>query len=209
MACLVTIAKGMAAFLIVAVGGSFIIGSLMGGGFSKGYDELKGVNNDPRSVLVQAVLIEADGPIPSTSPFDAGLPAPGETLDQAAFNELLSTADALRTGDAASVRTPAMLVQHRESGTISIKVGARVFDASISPSVLDTKTGPVLRVALHISRTDADSSDTSRTLSFTTAYTAAPGGAVVLDLADLGEPGTRAVLAIRTTLIDPTPRASN
>jgi hypothetical protein len=204
MARLITIAKGMTAFLIVAVGGSFIIGSLMGGGLSRGYDELKGVNNDPRSVLVQAVLVETDGP---AGP--AGLPAPGQVLDQAAFNALLTDADALRAGDAARVRTPAMLVQHRESGTISVKLGNRAFDAAVSPSVIDTKHGPVLRVALHIERSDTDSSDTARTLAFATAYTAAPGGAVVLDLADLGAPGTRAVLAIRTTLIDPTPQASN
>lgn len=209
MARLITIAKGMAAFLVVAVGGSFIIGSLMGGGFSKGYDEMRGVNTDPRSVLVQAVLIEADQPIPSASPFDTGLSAPGQTLDEAAFRDLITRADGLRTGDAARVRTPAMLVQHRESGTISIKLGNRSFNAAVSPSVIDTKTGPVLRVALEINRADTDSSDTARSLSFTTAYTAAPGGAVVLDLTDLGGPGGRAVLAVRTTLVDPTPPARN
>ena len=205
MTRLVTLAKGMTAFLIVAVGGSFIIGSLMGGGFSRGYDDLKGVNNDPRSVLVQAVLIEADQAVPATSPFDAGLPAPGETLDTGAFNALLANAERLRDGDAARVRTPAMLVQHRESGTVSVKLGDRTFDAAVSPSVIDTKHGPVLRVALRLRRADTDSADTARHLAFETAYTSAPGAAVVLDLADLGAPGARAVLALRTTLIDPTP----
>lgn len=204
MARLITIAKGMTAFLIVAVGGSFIIGSLMGGGFSRGYDELKGVNNDPRSVLVQAVLIETDGPAGPDA-----LPVPGQVLDQAAFNALLADSKSLRAGDAARVRTPAVLVQHRESGTIAVKLGDRTFDAAVSPSVIDTKHGPVLRVALHIERSDTDSSDTARSLAFTTAYTAAPGEAVVLDLADLGAPGTRALLAIRTSLIDATPQSPN
>jgi hypothetical protein len=58
MARLITLAKGTLAFLIVAVGGSIIIGTLMGGGFSKGYDEMRGVNTDPRSVLVQTGLSE-------------------------------------------------------------------------------------------------------------------------------------------------------
>jgi hypothetical protein len=205
MARLITLAKGTAAFLIVAVGGSFIIGSLMGGGFSRSYDELKGLNTDPRSVLVQGVLIEVD----SAAAQPAALPAPGSALTDAAFNGLLAEADRLRAGGAARVRTPAVLVQHAETGSITVKLGDRTFDAAISPSVIDTKHGPVLRVAIHIQRIDTDSADTPRELTFATAYTAAPGGAVVLDLAELGLPGTRAVLALRTTMSDPTPRASN
>jgi hypothetical protein len=201
MARLITLAKGTLAFLIVAVGGSIIIGSLMGGGFSSRSDYEKSVNDDPRSVLVQAVFVESDqaaGPGPE-------LPAPGQSLDQAAFAALLTGAERLRAAGAARVRTPAMLVQHRESGTVSVKLGGQTFDAAISPSVIDTKHGPVLRVALRLQRADTDSADTARHLSFETAYTAAPGAAMVLDLADLGAPGTRAVLALRTTLIDPTP----
>lgn len=201
MARLITLAKGTLAFLVVAVGGSIIIGTLMGGGFSSRSDSVKSVNDDPRSVLVQAVFVEADqaaGAAPE-------LPAPGQSLDQAAFAALLAGAERLRAADAARVRTPAMLVQHRESGTVSVKLGNQTFDAAISPSVIDTKQGPVLRVALRLQRADTDSADTARHLLFETAYTAAPGAAMVLDLADLGAPGTRAVLALRTTLIDPTP----
>lgn len=205
MARLITLAKGTAAFLIVAVGGSIIFGILMGGGFSRSYDELKGLNTDPRSILVQGVLIEVDSP--AAQP--AALPAPGSALTDAAFNGLLAEADRLRAGGAARVRTPAVLVQHAETGSITVKLGDRTFEAAVSPSVIDTKQGPVLRVAIHIQRIDTDSADTPRELTFATAYTAAPGGAVVLDLADLGLPGTRAVLALRTTMSDPTPRASN
>ncbi len=200
MARLITLAKGTIAFLIVAVGGSFIIGTLMGGGFSKGYDEMRGVNTDPRSVLVQAIFVEAD-----RATGQAELPAPGQSLDDAAFAALLAGAERLRAADAARVRTPAMLVQHRESGSVSVKLGNQTFDAAISPSVIDTRQGPVLRVALRLQRAETGSGQAARHLTFETAYTAAPGAAMVLDLADLGAPGTRAVLALRTSLVDPTP----
>ncbi len=200
----ISIAKFTLAFVVIAAGFSFIIGSLMGGGLSKRYDEMKGVNDDPRSILVQAVLIETESVARPTF-----LPAPGAQLSDTAFSGLVSEAQGLRAAGNAQVRTPAMLVQHAESGSVSIKLGDRTFEAAVSPRVIDTKTGPVLRVALQIRRVDADSSATPRELGFTTAYTSAPGGAVVLDLAGMGLPEIRAVLALRTTLIDPTPTDAN
>lgn len=205
MSKVTNIAKFTLAFVIIVGGFSFIIGSLMGGGFSRGYDELKGINNDPRSIMVQAVLIETD----SNTAQPSALPSPGTQLSDTAFAGLLTEAEQLRIDGTARVRTPAMLVQHAETGSISVKLGDRTFDAAVSPSVIDTKHGAVLRVAIQILRTDADSSATPRELTFATAYTTAPGNTVVLDLADLGLPGTRAVLALRTTLIDPTPAATN
>jgi len=202
----INLAKLTLAFVIIAAGFSFILGSLMGGGVSRSYDALKGLNTDPRSILVQAVLIEADDINAQPA---ALLPAPGSQLTEAAFNVLFTDADRLRdTGDA-RIRTPALLVQHAETGSIFVKLGDRSFDAAVSPSVIDTKHGPVLRVAIQIQRMDTDSAATPRELTFATAYTATPGNTVVLDLADLGLPGTRALLALRTTLIDPTPVAAN
>jgi hypothetical protein len=201
----IPLARFTLAFIIIAGGLSFIIGSLMGGGLGRSYDSMKGINDDPRSILVQAVLIESDvGGAPLAS-----LPVPGSQMNDAAFAELMSEASSLRVTNAARVRTPAMLVQHAESGSISVKLGDRSFEAGVSPRVIKTKHGEVLRVALQIQRSDTDSSDASRELVFTTAYTSAPGGAVVLDLADVGQVGSRAVLALRTTLIDPTPGPSN
>ncbi len=205
MSKVTNLAKFTLAFVIIVGGFSFIIGSLMGGGFSRGYDEIKGINNDPRSIMVQAVLIETD----SNNAQPGALPSPGTHLSDAEFTGLLTEADRLRVTGAARVRTPAMLVQHAETGSISIKLGDRTFDAAVSPSVIDTKRGAVLRVAIQIQCIDADSAATPRELTFTTAYTTAPGGTVVLDLADLGLPGTRAVIALRTALSDPTPAASN
>lgn len=199
------IARFTLAFVIIAGGLSLIIGSLMGGGYSRGYDEMKSINKDPRSILVQAVLIETD----ALAVQPDALPAPGAQLDDAAFSSLLAEADRLRLNESARVRTPAVLVQHAESGSITVKLGDQTFDAEVSPSVIDTKHGVVLRVVIQIQRLDTDSAATPRELHFATAYTAAPGGAVVLDLADLGIPGTRAVLALRTTLTDPTPQSSN
>jgi len=200
----INLAKLTLAFVIIAGGFSLIVGSLMGGGVSSSYDKMRGINTDPRSILVQAVLVETGADMPQPA-----LPAPGARLTDAAFNRLLSEVDELRAAGDARVRTPAVLVQHAESGSISVKLGDRTFDADFSPSVIDTKHGPVLRVALQIRRSDTDSSQTPRELHFATAYTAAPGGTMVLDLADLGLAGTRAVLALRTTLSDPTPLASN
>lgn len=199
----INIAKFTLALVIIAGGFSIIIGSLMGGGYSRSYDELKGINKDPRSVLVQAVLIETDTVEP------VALPAPGAQLTDTDFAGLITEAGNLRSSGVARIRTPAMLVQHAETGSISVILGDRTFDASVSPSVIDTKHGPVLRVAIQIQRADTDSSAAPRELSFATAYTAAPGSAMVLDLADLGLEGSRAVLALRTTLIDPTPVSSN
>lgn len=193
-----TIAKFTLAFVIIAGGFSLIIGTLMGGGISRSYDAIKGVNKDPRSILVQAVLIEAGAD-------SAALPAPGSALSDEAFGELASRAGGLGAEPGVRVRTPAMLVQHGESGSLSVSLGGRAFAFAVSPSVIDTKKGPVLRVALQIQCDEAAASDTTKELGFTTAYTSAPGGAVVLDLAGLGEAGARAVLALRTTLIDPTP----
>ena len=196
----ITLAKFTLAFVIIAGGFSFIIGSLMGGGsFSRSYDAGKGINDDPRSILVQSVLIETE----QGSLQQAAFPMPGESMDDDAFRELMTEADALRTSGTAHVRTPAMLVQHAESGQISVKLGDRTFDAAISPSVIEIKDKYVLRVALEIRRNETDSSDTTRELVFTTAYTTAPGGAIVMDLADLGIPGSRAILAIRTSLVLP------
>lgn len=201
----VNIAKLTLAFVIIAGGFSIIIGTLMGGGSSRGYSEMKAINKDPRSIYVQAVLVELDAN--TTNPLS--LPAPGAVLTESAFNNLLSEAGRVRGTDSARVRTPGLLVQHGESGTLSVEVGERVFHADVSPSVIDTKHGPVLRVAIQIKRIELDSSETLHKLDFATAYTAAPGNSVVLDLAGLGLPGARAVLALRTSLIDPTPTASN
>ncbi len=202
----ITLAKFTLAFVIIAGGFSLIIGSLMGGGMSsRSYDKLKGINTDTRSIFVQAVLIETN----ANKVQPAALPVPGAQLTDAGFADLLTQADRLRGTEGTRIHTPALLVQHAETGSITIKLGDRAFDAVISPSVIDTKHGPVLRVAIQVQRTDTDSGATPRELTFATAYTAAPGNTVVLDLADLGLPGTRAVLALRTTLIDPTPKAAN
>ncbi|RMH28293.1 MAG: hypothetical protein D6692_05470 [Planctomycetota bacterium] len=204
MARLTTLAKGTAAFLVLAVGVSFIIGSLMGGGFSsRSYDDSKRLNDDPRSILVQAVLVESDTPLP------ASLPMAGTPVSDAGFKALLSDADALHASGAARVRAPAVLIQHAEQGAIGIKIGDRNFRAAFSPHVIDTKNGPVLRVAMQILRDDTDSSNAGRSLTFETAYTAAPGSAVVLDLAGMGDAGTNARLALRTSLIALTPTAAN
>jgi hypothetical protein len=205
MSKVINIAKFTFAFVVIAGGFSIIIGSLMGGGASRSYDKMRGVNSDPRSVLVQAVLIETD----AQGVASIELPAAGAQLSDAAFAELLSDAGNLRDSGEARVRTPAILVQHEESGGVTVKLGDRVFNADISPSVIDTKHGPVLRVALQINRIDSDSSATPRELSFATAYTTAPGSTVVLDLAGLGLDESRAVLALRTSLSDPTPRQNN
>lgn len=205
MSKVINIAKLTLAFVVIAGGFSLILGSLMGGGYSSSSSGQKQINEDPRSIMVQAVLIEADpSEVQSLS-----IPSPGARLSDSAFNELRAEADRLRASEGAHVRTPAMLVQHAESGSIAIKLGDRAFEADVSPSVIDTKHGPVLRVALQIQRTDSDSSSTPRELNFATAYTTAPGSVVVLDLADLGTAGTRAVLALRTTLSDPTPAPAN
>lgn len=201
----ISIAKFTLAFVVIAGGFSLIIGTLMGGGFSRSYDELKGINTDPRSILVQAVFIEID----ASTAQPATLPTPGALLTDAGFTELIAEVDRLRASEGARIRTPSMLVQHAETGSLTLKLDERAFDAVVSPSVIETKHGPVLRVAIQIQRTDTDSSASSRALTFATAYTAAPGSAVVLDLADLGLPGTRALLAMRTTLIDPTPTPAN
>jgi hypothetical protein len=205
MSKVINIAKYTFAFVVIAGGFSIIIGSLMGGGASRSYDKMRGVNSDPRSVLVQAVLIETD----TQGVASIELPAAGARLSDAAFAELLSDAGDLRDSGEARVRTPAILVQHEESGGVTVKLGDRVFNADISPSVIDTKHGPVLRVALQINRIDSDSSATPRELSFATAYTTAPGSTVVLDLAGLGLDESRAVLALRTSLSDPTPTENN
>lgn len=197
----IPLAKFTLAFVIIAGGFSFIIGSLMGGGISRSYDAIKGINNDPRSILVQAVLIESD----QTSAPIASLPMPGETMDDNAFRALMTQADGLRSSGGAHVRTPAMLVQHAESGHLSVKLGDRTFNAAISPSVIEIKDKYVLRVALEISHAGVDSSQTPSELVFTTAYTTAPGGAIVMDLGDLGAPGSRALLALRTSMINPRP----
>ena len=201
----IPLAKFTLAFIIIAGGFSFIIGSLMGGGISRSYDAIKGINNDPRSILVQAVLIESD----QTSEPIASLPMPGESMSDSAFRELMSEADRMRMDEAVHVRTPAMLVQHAESGHLSLKLGDRSFDAAISPSVIEIKDKYVLRVAIEIQRAQTDTSDTPSELIFTTAYTSAPGGAIVMDLGDLGMPGSRSVLAMRTTLVNPKPTDMN
>ncbi|MBO6739118.1 MAG: hypothetical protein JJ916_04585 [Phycisphaerales bacterium] len=201
----IPLAKFTLAFVIIAGGFSFIIGSLMGGGISRSYDAIKGINNDPRSILVQAVLIESD----QTSAPIASLPMPGETMDDNAFRALMTQADGLRSSGGAHVRTPAMLVQHAESGHLSVKLGDRIFDAAISPSVIEIKDKYVLRVALEISHAEVDSSQTPSELVFTTAYTTAPGGVIVMDLGDLGAPGSRALLALRTSMINPRPTPSD
>ena len=201
----INIAKFTFAFVVIAGSVSLIIGSLMGGGFSSRYNELKGINDDPRSIFVQAILIESENIV--AEPID--FPEHGTQLTNSAFNDLLEEAGRLRAGDSALIRTPSMLVQHSETGSVSVTLGDQSFDAAVSPSVIDTKHGPVLRVAIEIRRTDTDSAATPREMVFATAYTAAPGSAMVLDLAGLGLPGTRSVLALHTTLIDPTPVASN
>lgn len=204
MAKLTTLAKGTLAFLVLAGGVSLIVGSLMGGGFSsRGYDDSKRANDDPRSILVQAVLVDSEAPLT--------LPAAGSAVSDRDFTKLLSDAESLRTTGAARVRTPAVLVQHAETGEITVEIDGRKFNAGFAPRVIDTKTGPVLRVAMRLIRTDADTSgsaEVANKLSFETVYTAAPGSAVVLDLTGLSSDGSASKLALRTQLIDPTPPAN-
>lgn len=197
----INLAKLTFAFVIIAGGFSIILGSLMGGGLSSSYDRVKGHNNDPRSIFVQAVLVETDG-VPAQA---LKLPNPGAQMNNAAFNNFLENSDELRETGNARIKSPSMLIQHRETGSLNITLGDRIFDTTISPSIIDTKHGPVLRVAIQIQRIDTDSAATPQDLTFTTAFTSAPGSAVVLDLADLGLPNTRSMLALHTTLIDPTP----
>lgn len=202
----INLAKLTLAFLIIAGGVSIIIGSLMGGGSSRSsYDKARALNNDPRSILVQTVFVEAD----ASSAGPISLPAPGEQLTKQAFNELLTSVNNFRDIKDARIRTPAILVQHAESGSITVKFGDRTFTMEVSPSVIDTKHGHVLRVAIQVSRFGVDSSSFPQEIRFATAYTSASGNSVVLDLAGLGIPGSRTTLAIRTTLIDPTPLANN
>ena len=205
MSRVMNIAKLTFAFVVIAGGFSIIVGSLMGGGSSRVYDKVRGINTDPRSILVQSVLIETTpgGVLP------AEIPEPGECLSDAEFRKLVSEADELRSDNGVRVRTPAMLIQHGESGAITVNYGDRIFEADVSPSVIDTKHGPVLRVALQIVQSETDSSQTPHAMNFATAFTTAPGNAVVLDLAGIGEPGSRSVLALRTTLSDPTPTPPN
>ncbi|MCR9076538.1 MAG: hypothetical protein NXI07_10915, partial [bacterium] len=92
MSKVINIAKLTLAFVVIAGGFSLIIGSLMGGGISRGYDEIKGINKDPRSIMVQAVLIETDPGqgAPMT------LPPTGAALSDGSFRELVAEADRLR-----------------------------------------------------------------------------------------------------------------
>lgn len=201
----INIARFTLAFIIIAGGFSFIVGSMMGGGSSRVYDSVKGVNNDPRSILVEAVLLQ----VGSDSSMTYELPEAGVRLTDGAFEELVSEAMSVGMDSGVRVRTPAMLVQHGESGSITLKIGERYFEMDVTPRVIDLKHGSVMRVAMEINSMDTDSSAAKRELAFATAYTAAPGGVTVLDLAGFGEPGTRAVLGLRTTLSDPTPVANN
>lgn len=202
----INLAKLTLAFLIIAGGLSIIIGSLMGGGSSRSsYDKARQINKDPRSILVQTVLVEAN----ASSVLPVSLPAPGQQLKEHAFNELLASVENFRETKDARIRTPAILVQHAESGIITVKFGDRTFEMDVSPSVIETKQGDVLRVAIQVSRFGVDSSSFPQEIHFATAYTSASGNSVVLDLAGLGIPGSRTALAIRTTLIDPTPIANN
>ncbi len=196
------IAKFTLAFVIIAGGFSLIIGSLMGGGVSRGYDKIMGVNTDPRSILVQSVLIDAQ----SGALGSMDIPEPGSMLNESSFNKLVSQSNLLRSADGAHVRTPSILIQHKETGTLYVTHQDQRFFTVLSPSVIDTKYGPVLRIALSVHRSESEEgSDDYQEFEFSTAYTSAPGGAVVFDLADLGVPGSRAMLAVRTSLIDPTP----
>jgi hypothetical protein len=191
MARLFTLAKGTVAFLIVAVGVSVIIGSLMGGGFSR-LNEYASLNDDPRSVLVHAVLVDGDA---------VGGTAGGVTLDAAAFRALMERAGTMESG--VMVRSPAMLVQHGETGTVQVTDGVKTFAAGFSPHVIKTRTGPVIRLAVEIKQ--AETGEAARALEFATAYTAKPGATVVLDLAGMGADGNGLRLALRTELMDPAP----
>ncbi|MDF1808791.1 MAG: hypothetical protein P1U42_03755 [Phycisphaerales bacterium] len=201
----ITIAKFTLVFVVIAGGFALIFGTLMGGGLSRSYDELKGINNDPRSIFVQSILIETD----TNDEQLVALPALSTQMSGTEFSKLFDEVSRARSGNGAHIRTPALLVQHSETGSISVKLGDHTFNTAVSPSVIDTKHGPVLRVAIQVQRSDLDSATTTQELAFETAYTAAPGSAILLDLADLGLAGTHAVLALRTTLVDPTPTSSN
>jgi len=201
----INLAKLTLAFVIIAGGLSLILGSLMGGGLGRSSDYAKGVNNDARSILVRTALIEAD----AGASMPADLPAPGLPIDDRTFESLQLAARGPQAPDAPSVCAPAVLVQHAEAAIISISVAGQQFNATIAPRVIDTKHGPVLRVAIEIDRLDTDSSGAERKTAFKTVYTTAPGASIVLDLAGLGAPGSQAVLALHTSLIDPTPTPSN
>lgn len=204
MSKVTSLAKFTLAFVALAAGISFIVGSLMGGGYSRS-EYAKGSNNDPRSVLVRSILIESESP----SVLPPELPAAGNAIDEQSFEALLQAARGPQDADKPAIRSPSVLVQHAETAIISIHVAGRVFEAKISPRVIETKHGEVIRVAIEIDRTDATSSGAERTVAFRTIYTTAPGGSMVMDLAGLGLPGSQAVLAIQTELIDPSPTPPN
>ncbi len=206
MSKVTTLARFMLAFLIIAGGLSIIIGSLMGGGFSSRASEyVKGNNNDPRSILIRAVLIDAENGVPLPS----GLPVSGRPIAAADFESLQKAARTEQASDGPAIRAPAVLVQHAETAAISIDLADRSFEAMFAPRVIDTEHGPVLRVAIDVAQSVADSSGAERQRVFQTAYTSAPGGSVVFDLAGLGRPGDQAVLALHTELVDPTPPPSD
>ncbi|MEM9374311.1 MAG: hypothetical protein AAGA55_11785 [Planctomycetota bacterium] len=192
-------AKATFAFLIIAGGLSIIIGTLMGGGYGRSGPA---VNDDPRSILVRVLLVESD--VPGTMP--AELPPAGQRIGDDALETLQRAAREPLVPDSFRIRAPTVLVQHAESATISVDVAGRQFGVIISPRVIKVRDGHVLRVAIEMERSDAASSGAPRTAVFQTAYTTDSGGSVVLDLAGLGVPGSQAVMALYTELIDPSPR---
>jgi hypothetical protein len=197
---LTRLAKAVALCAIFADGAGLITGVLMGGGYSESGDS---TNDDPRSVLVEAVIVDYGA---DSAPAWAAALGDGRTararLDAAAFAELVAAARAASASGGTVVRMPSALVQHGEEGRIAVTAAGGGFTVSLAPRVLKDD---VLRLAVEAAWDGASSSGDPRKVELSTAFTSDGAGGVVLNLAGAGAEGGGVLLAIRPTLVEPAP----
>jgi len=190
--------RGIALLFGVGVGAGAVFMTLSGGGYPSGPSK----NDDPRSVLVESVIVSYDAGA------DLGLPVGAGTgtrarLSGSAFEEFVAAVSAAGASEGVSVRSPGAIIQHEERGSIQIETPGGSFEVTMAPMVLEEG---VIRLAIDASWAGEHAGGDGRSVGFSTVFTSA-GGGVVLDLSGVSGSdldGGGLVVAMRPELIDPT-----
>ena len=171
----------------------------LGGGYRSGPQ----VNDDPRSVALEVLIVDRPDP---DAPAQRLFSAPGSTGENAptldpvlttqAFDSLVARATQIRTAQGVRVRTPTLLIQHNETAECKAALGKDTLTLSLTPTVLKND---VIRLAIDHTESVGDC---SRAVS--TAMTLTPGAALVLhDLTGPAPDSGSTTIAIRARLIEP------
>lgn len=186
----------VASVTVITFSGALLVAPMIGGGYSGREAKPVGFvhNDDPRSVALDAILVEYST-IGATDPVLDALLAEASTIGGRISDEAFARCRALAVQAAGServlaLRTPSVLVQHRADATLKwTGYHGHMHALTVWPDVLK---GDVMRLGLTMETMQGS----ERTLEFSTVFTATTGTAIAMDHAGIDADADRSMLLV-------------